>query len=60
MDGKAASRQPELFNGVKWILKIGVPGVIYQNAMEHGRLWYKRFAQWQKNGKLKALLVQFR
>ena len=50
----------KLFNGVLWILRTGAP---WRDLPEYYGPWqtvYKRFAQWQENGKLKELFDQLR
>ena len=50
----------KLFNGVLWILRTGAP---WRDLPEYYGPWqtvYKRFAQWQENGELKALFDQLR
>ena len=58
--GRPQADNRKLFNGVLWILRTGAP---WRDLPEYYGPWqtvYKRFAQWQENGKLKALFDQLR
>ena len=50
--GRPQADNRKLFNGVLWILRTGAP---WRDLPEYYGPWqtvYKRFAQWQENGKL--------
>ena len=58
--GRPQADNRKLFNGVLWILRTGAP---WRDLPEYYGPWqtvYKRFAQWQENGELKALFDQLR
>ena len=58
--GRPQSDNRKIFNGLMWILKTGAP---WRDLPEYYGPWqtvYKRFAQWQKNDKLKELFEQLR
>ena len=58
--GRPQADNRKLFNGVLWILRTGAP---WRDLPEYYGPWqtvYKRFAQWQENGKLKSLFDQLR
>ena len=58
--GRPQADNQKVFNGVLWILRIGAP---WRDLPEYYGSWqtvYKWFAQWQENGKLKALFDQLR
>ena len=58
--GGNAKDTRQFLNGVFWILRTGAP---WRDLPEYYGPWqtvYKRFAQWQENGKLKELFDQLR
>lgn len=58
--GRPQSDNRRLLNGVLWILRTGAP---WRDLPEYYGPWqtvYKRFAQWQENGKLKEMFVYVR
>lgn len=58
--GRPQADNRRLLNGVLWILRTGAP---WRDLPEYYGPWqtvYKRFAQWQENGKLKEMFVYVR
>ena len=58
--GRLQADNRNLFNGVLWFFRTGTP---WRDLPEYYGSWqtvYKRFAQWQENGRLKELFEQLR
>ena len=58
--GRPQADNRKLLNGVLWILRTGAP---WRDLPEYYGPWqtvYKRFAQWEKDGKLKAMFENLR
>lgn len=58
--GRPQANNRKIFNGVLWILRTGAP---WRDLPEYYGPWqtvYKRFAQWEKDGKLKEMFEHLR
>ena len=58
--GRPQTDNRKLLNGVLWILRTGAPWRDLPECYGPWRTVYKRFAQWEKDEKLKILFESFR